>query len=77
MVMRREAALRFQELLERIVTSCGFEVCKTEPAIYRRKEKGIRVVAHRGHPFASGPTQSALDEFFDELVKHIANEGRR
>eukprot|EP00959_Pyramimonas_sp_CCMP1952_P207464 4339764-Pyramimonas_sp.AAC.1 len=38
----REAALRFQELLESIVVGIGFEVCKAEPTIYHHTEKGIR-----------------------------------
>ncbi|CAK0857324.1 unnamed protein product [Prorocentrum cordatum] len=72
----REAALRFQEFLESIVVGIGFKVCKAEPTIYHHTEKGIRVVVHTDDPLASGPTRGVLDEFFDELAKHLAIKGR-
>ncbi|CAK0903384.1 unnamed protein product [Prorocentrum cordatum] len=72
----REAALRFQELLESIVVGIGVKVCKAEPTIYHHTEKGIRVVVHTDDPLASGPTRGVLDEFFDELAKHLAIKGR-
>ncbi|CAK0835277.1 unnamed protein product [Prorocentrum cordatum] len=71
------AALMFQELLERVVVGLGFEVRNAEPAVYRRGEKGIRVVVHADDPLASGPTQGVLDEFFDELARHLPITGRR
>ncbi|CAK0788319.1 unnamed protein product, partial [Prorocentrum cordatum] len=41
------------------------------------REKGIRVVVHTDDPLAPGPTQGVHDEFFDELAKHYAIQGRR
>ncbi|CAK0837226.1 unnamed protein product [Prorocentrum cordatum] len=65
-----------KEIQEGIAFGLGFEACKAEPTIYHHIEKGIRVVVHTDDPLASGPTRGALDEFFDEMAKHLAIKGQ-
>jgi hypothetical protein len=72
----REAALRFQELLESLIVDLGFAVCVTEPTIYHHIEKGVRVTVHTDDPPASGPAGLIVNEVFDKPAEHVAIKGR-
>jgi len=67
----RQAALRFQQLLESILVGMGFEVCAVEPVLFDRRESEIRLLVHIGDPLVSAPFDGVTENLFGGLSKRV------